>query len=770
MKKTVLLLFAAILIGSAGCRKLEIKGNGVAGPNFSKGLSAKIAATFHPFGVNLQGGEYNPTQPANYGTNYIYPNATELDYYQSKGLLLIRLPFRWERVQPLLYGPLDPAEIQRITTVVDLCNARGMKILLDVHNGGGRFIPGNTTNSFKIGTAEVPKAAFADFWTKMANTFKTKPNIWGYGLMNEPVSMPASPNSWFDSAQEAINGIRTTDLSTAIVVGGDSYSYAGHFGTAGSTSDVLKNLVDPSNNLIYEAHLYFDHDHSGFYTGSYSAEGAYPTKGVDWAKPFVDWCEANNKVGFFGEYGVPNTDPRWLVVLDNFLRYIKDHNINGTYWSGGLWTATDPVSIEPSGGVDEAQMKVVQNYLNNTPDPGTVADADFNLYHAVSIGSQTWMAENLKTTKFRDGAAIPNVTTDGSWAALTTSAYSWYNNDAATYKPVYGALYNWYAATDAHNLAPEGWHVPSEAERATLDAYLGGSSVAGGPLKETGLSHWTSPNTGATNSSGFKAVGAGYRVSNTGVFSSIGTQNYIWSSSAGAGTSAYRRQLQYNSANTPSGLSDRKSGFSVRLIKDAPFNETVTDIDGNVYHAVVIGNLIWTAENLKVTKYRNGDPIANVTIDNSWKVLTTGAYCWYNNDIANKAVYGALYNFYAIADSRNIAPAGWHVATDAERATIDSLYGGTGTSGAALKEEGTAHWTAPNYGTNTTGFSAVGTGYRTSNTGVFTNFGTQSYIWSSTQSSASAAYRRQVLNNSATSQTGLSDKKSGFSVRIVKDY
>jgi endoglucanase len=767
MKKIVLLLSAAIIIIALGCTKLKFRGNKEGGEDLSK-YSLRVAATTFPFGVNLQGGEYNPTQPPNYGTNYVYPGATQLNYYQSKGLMLIRLPFRWERAQPLINGPLDTTEVNRILTVVDLCNARGMKVLLDAHNGGGRFIPGNTTNSYKIGTTQVPKSAFTDFWTKMADFFKTRPNIWGYGLSNEPVNMLPAPNSWFDIAQEAINGIRTTDPNTAIVIGGDSWSFAGHFGVPGSTSDVLKNLVDPSNNLIYEAHIYFDNDHSGFYDTTYDVEGAYATKGIDWAKPFVDWCEANNKVGFFGEYGVPGNDPRWLVVLDNFLRYIQDHNINGTYWSGGQWSSNDPLSVEPIGGVDKPQMQVLLNYLDNTPDPGTVADADFNKYHTVTIGAQTWMAENLKTTRFRDGTAIPNVTANGTWSTLTTPAYSWYNNDIAN-KLAYGALYNWHAVNDAHKLAPAGWHVPTDAERAALDTYLGGASVAGGPLKETGTVHWTSPNTGATNASGFKAVGAGYRISGTGIFSSMGTQNYIWTSTPDASTNAYRKQIQYNTVSTPVGLSDKKSGFSVRLIKDAPYTTTVTDIDGNLYHAVTIGSLVWTVENLKVTRYRNGDSIANVTADNSWKSLTTGAYCWFNNDIANKAVYGALYNFYAVADTRNLAPAGWHIATEAENATIDSLYGGTGMSGASLKESGTAHWTAPNYGSNTTGFTGVGTGYRTSNTGVFTNFGIHCFIWTSTTNGATGALRRQLINNSYTSQTAASDKKSGFSVRLVRD-
>ncbi len=103
---------------------------------------------------------------------------------------------------------------------------------------------------------------------------------------------------------------------------------------------------------------------------------------------------------------------------------------------------------------------------------------------------------------------------------------------------------------------------------------------------------------------------------------------------------------------------------------------TVTDIDGNVYRTVKIGTQVWMAENLKTTKYRNGDPIANVTNGASWKALTTGAYCWYNNDAENKVTYGGLYNWFVVADSRKIAPTGWHVPTDAEWTVLTDFLGG----------------------------------------------------------------------------------------------
>ena len=104
----------------------------------------------------------------------------------------------------------------------------------------------------------------------------------------------------------------------------------------------------------------------------------------------------------------------------------------------------------------------------------TVTDIDGNVYHTVTIGTQTWMVENLKTTKYRNGNPINNITDNANWAAFSMGAYCWYNNDAATYKETYGALYNWYAVADGRNIAPLGWHIPSDSEFLTLRIFVGG--------------------------------------------------------------------------------------------------------------------------------------------------------------------------------------------------------------------------------------------------------------------------------------------------------
>ena len=155
------------------------------------------------------------------------------------------------------------------------------------------------------------------------------------------------------------------------------------------------------------------------------------------------------------------------------------------------------------------------NQVNNQ-NAATVTDIDGNVYHTVTIGTQTWMVENLKTTRYRNGEAIPNITDNASWAALITCAYCDYNNIPSN-SITYGKLYNWYAVNDSRNIAPMGWHVSTDAEWTTLTTFLGGTSIAGGKLKENGTIHWNSPNVGATNETGFSALPGGYRL-NSGFY------------------------------------------------------------------------------------------------------------------------------------------------------------------------------------------------------------------------------------------------------------
>ena len=205
------------------------------------------------------------------------------------------------------------------------------------------------------------------------------------------------------------------------------------------------------------------------------------------------------------------------------------------------------------------------NSTNNGPATGgTVTDIDGNVYPTVTIGTQTWMAENLKTTRYRNGDSIPNVTDSLQWSTLTTAAYCNYNNDINMVK-TYGHLYNWYAITSSKNIAPAGWHMPSDAEWTTLVNFLGDSP--GGKLKATGTTYWNSPNTGATNSSGFSGLPAGDR-SYTGLFHYIGVYACWWCSTEYSAANGWEYVLEYNRTGVTRMNYSKGLGLSVRCVKD----------------------------------------------------------------------------------------------------------------------------------------------------------------------------------------------------------
>ena len=169
-----------------------------------------------------------------------------------------------------------------------------------------------------------------------------------------------------------------------------------------------------------------------------------------------------------------------------------------------------------------------------------VIDVDSNIYHTIKIGSQVWMKENLKTTRYADGSAIPLVTDNWNTLGFTDKAFCWFNNDSASNAGTYGALYTWSAAMNGaassssslsgvQGVCPTGWHLPSHEEWLTLKDYLGGDDLAGGKLKEQDTLHWNSPNVGATNESGFTALPGGRRSYN-GQYLEIGYEGFWWSS------------------------------------------------------------------------------------------------------------------------------------------------------------------------------------------------------------------------------------------------
>ncbi|MDM7925110.1 MAG: FISUMP domain-containing protein [bacterium] len=274
---------------------------------------------------------------------------------------------------------------------------------------------------------------------------------------------------------------------------------------------------------------------------------------------------------------------------------------------------------------------------------------------------------------------------------------------------------------------------------------------------------------------------------------------YIYSLTA-EGKSVSRKMLLIDGGMSPSGTGLSKRSASIRMparamsdryrvcfsgmnietleqagitisgptVLDVTVRRTVTDIDGNVYRTVRIGNQWWTAENLRTVHYRNGEPIPNVTDNSAWSSLTTGAYCDYENNSDNVSTYGRLYNWFAVMDSRNLAPEGWHVPTDAEWQALINTLGGSSVAGGKMKEEGTTHWSFSSETVkNESGFTALPAGGRFF--GGSLNMGTDAFFWSSSERDAGNAWR--VNLNYLHLETSRKDyfKEAGFSVRLVRD-
>ncbi|MDT8375006.1 MAG: FISUMP domain-containing protein [Bacteroidales bacterium] len=212
-----------------------------------------------------------------------------------------------------------------------------------------------------------------------------------------------------------------------------------------------------------------------------------------------------------------------------------------------------------------------QEYHFITP----VADIEGNVYQTVKIGTQVWMAENLKTTKYNDDASIPNVTENADWIALTTDAYCWAQNNEATYKPLYGALYNWFAV-ETGKLCPTGWHVPTDAEFITMEVSIGMTQVdaSGTGFRGTDQGKLMKSTTGwaegqnGTNTSGFTALPAGYRAYGTGISEGLGLITYWWSSTATDQDIAVYRRLDGDSDQVYRLGTYKRAGKSVRCVKD----------------------------------------------------------------------------------------------------------------------------------------------------------------------------------------------------------
>ena len=294
----------------------------------------------------------------------------------------------------------------------------------------------------------------------------------------------------------------------------------------------------------------------------------------------------------------------WAAVVNIENNYLEIAAIDGTPWKYAFW-----------GNVEKAGFSI-RLIKDDSTDLGTMTGNNGRIYTTVKIGTQVWTSQNLAETKYRNGDLITVETSDVAWAALVTEACcSCDNTEGNAFESA---------------IAPAGWHVPTLTELQDLSTFLGGDAISGGKLKETGLDHWDTPNTGADNSSGFTALGAGVRADD-GTFFGIKEIFGVWASTETGGDGDGLALQKYDDATIIT-TAAKKYGSSIRLIKDDSIDPgTVTDYDGNVYNTVKIGTQVWMAANLEVTHFTNGVVIPNIIPDAEWAAMTSEAMCWYNN-------------------------------------------------------------------------------------------------------------------------------------------
>jgi endoglucanase len=308
------------------------------------------------FGVSLSGAEFGRNVPGVFGTDYTYPTHDEVDYYVAKGMTLLRIPFRWERVQPTLNGAFDPVELARLDDLVGYAQAKGAGVLLDPHNYA-RYADG------VLGTG-VPASAFADFWSKLALHYQASATI-DFGLMNEPHDM--ATEAWLESANAAIQAIRATGATNLIMIPGNGYDTAlgWHDSWYGkSNAEVMLGIVDPGNNYAFEVHQYLDSDGSGTSPVCVTAD-----IGSQRISRFTAWLRRNHMRGFLGEFG-GSTSEICLAAVGDLLGHLQaypDVYLGWTWWGAGPWWHNYMFSVEPSGGADQPQMGVLLQHLGAVP-------------------------------------------------------------------------------------------------------------------------------------------------------------------------------------------------------------------------------------------------------------------------------------------------------------------------------------------------------------------------------------------------------------------
>lgn len=329
-------------------------------------------------GVNLSGAEFGTKLPGQFGVDYTYPTNAEVDYFIGKGMNTFRVPFRWERLQRTIDGPLDATELSRLNRLVDYATNRGSQVILDPHNFA-RY-DGSDTDPAKglIGT-EIPNGSFANLWSQLATEFRDNRRVI-FNLVNEPHTMPTE--QWVSAANGAIDAIRATGATNLVLVPGNAWTGAwtwsdNWYGTPNAVA--MLQFRDPLENFAFDVHQYLDADGSGT-----SPEVGSVTRPTERLSGFTDWLRQNNQRAFLGEWAVARQmigaqanqigDEAMLNLLQH-LETNADVWLGWTWWSAGPWWGDYMYSLEPTNNLqDRPQMDVLESHLAGPFRP----NGDFN--------------------------------------------------------------------------------------------------------------------------------------------------------------------------------------------------------------------------------------------------------------------------------------------------------------------------------------------------------------------------------------------------------
>jgi endoglucanase len=379
-------------------------------PGFALWLCALSgnAAAIQFAGVNLSGAEFGMQNlPGTFGAtsfsgDYSYPTQAEVDYFRGRGMNIIRLPFRWERLQHTNNLTLDATELGRMNGFVAPTTAKGVYVIIDPHNFQ-RYYP-NPRSAYQTATnglvgSSVPDADFANFWGQVAAIYKTNDHVI-FGLMNEPDSMPTE--QLVTSENLAIAAIRAAGATNLILVPGNAYTGAwnwlmNYYGTA--NGQALLNIVDPGSNYAFEAHQYLDFDDSGTHTNiGFTAGVPDATVGAQRLVAFTQWLKVNHFKGFLGEFAVDNSmigtgaaqiGDEALTNMLGFIQTNADVWLGWAWWGGGpRWNANSLFHIDPSNfttPVDKPVMTVIKNFFP-LPTPTLQVDSGNTFYFATQSG------------------------------------------------------------------------------------------------------------------------------------------------------------------------------------------------------------------------------------------------------------------------------------------------------------------------------------------------------------------------------------------------